>query len=285
MIYDVFKLISPESDNYLPSFAMEPTGLTVSILALAGLFNNAVDCFEYVQIGRSFGVNFQTSVLKLDNVRLRLSRWGQSVGLSGDLNDVQSLHQTLGSAEHVEQADRLLGLILQLFADAEGISTKFRDRNKSKNTSLEVNNTKTDLEPMPAILHQKMRELSVKRQNRAGLRQKAKWALYEEKHFRRLIEDVTDLVDDLVDLFPAAQASQQELCKIEVSELSTDENLPVLKDIAANLDRDLEAAVTKAIQNREHHSSSVIFSGSQNSGFQLGHNTGTISGLRWGGST
>jgi hypothetical protein len=37
---------------------MEPTGLAVGIIALAGLFNDAVDCFEYVQLGRNFGKNF-----------------------------------------------------------------------------------------------------------------------------------------------------------------------------------------------------------------------------------
>lgn len=52
---------------------MEPTGLAVGILAIAGLFNNAIDCFEYVQINRSFGQGYQTGLLKLDGVRLRLS--------------------------------------------------------------------------------------------------------------------------------------------------------------------------------------------------------------------
>lgn len=59
-----------------------------------------------------------------------------------------------------------------------------------------------------------------------------KWALCEEKHFRRLIEDVTDLVTNLVDLFPAAQSSQQELCKLEVQELGTEESLPILNSVA-----------------------------------------------------
>jgi hypothetical protein len=53
---------------------MEPVGLTVGVIALAGLFNNAVDSFEYIQLRRNFGEDFQTSLLKLDNARLRLSR-------------------------------------------------------------------------------------------------------------------------------------------------------------------------------------------------------------------
>jgi hypothetical protein len=69
------------------------------------------------------------------------------------------------------------------------------------------------MEPVAATLHLKMRELAIKRQNRTGLRQKAKWAPYEEKHFRRLIEDVTKLVTGLTELFPAAQSSQRALCE------------------------------------------------------------------------
>ncbi|KAJ9652363.1 hypothetical protein H2201_009224, partial [Coniosporium apollinis] len=229
---------------------MEPASLTVSIAALAGLFNNAVDCFEYVQLGRGFGTNFQTSLLKLDNARLRLSRWGQSVGLSGDLEDVQSLHGTLGSAKDVSKAEGVLGQILELFAAAEGVSTKFKGRAKPTNTNLLVYNTQNDLEHVMASLHAKMRELSIKRQNRTGLRHKAKWALYEEKHFRRLIEDVTDLINDLVELFPAAQAAQCQLCELEVSELGTDESLLVLKDIAADQDKYLETAISRALGNR-----------------------------------
>lgn len=129
-----------------------------------------------------------------------------------------------------------------------------------------------------------MRELSINRQNRTGLRHEARWALYGEKSLRRLIEDVTDLVNDLIELFPAAHASQRELCEIEVSEPGTDENLPVLTDIAAGQDEYLEAAILKVIENRKVHSPTVTFSGNNNSGFQLGYNAGTISGFTFGGS-
>ncbi|MCJ1227993.1 hypothetical protein MMC12_004652 [Toensbergia leucococca] len=262
---------------------MEPVGLTVGIVALAGLFNNAVDCFEYVQLGRNFGTNFQTSLLKLDNARLRLSRWGQSVGLSGGLEDVQSLQQIFGSTD-IDKADGILGQVLELFADAEGVSTKIKGSMKPNDMSLLVYDKQNDLGPVTAFLHDKMRDLSIKRQNQTGLRQKAKWALYQEKQFKRLIKDVTDLVDDLVELFPAAQASQRQLCELEVSEVGTDEGLRVLKDITASQDKYLEAAVTKVLENRQGYSYSTTFSGSNNSGFQLGHNTGTLGNLRWGGS-
>ena len=263
---------------------MEPAGLTVGVLAIAGLFNNAVDCFEYVQIGRNFGQGFQTGLLKLDGARLRLSRWGQSVGLSGELEDEQSLPQAFESAYDTNKAEQMLGQILELFADAEGISAKFKTWGGRAEQDLLIHDTQMDLEPAALSLHNKMRDLSIKRQNQTRLRQKAKWALYEEKHFKRLIEDITSLVSDLIELFPAAQASQKQICKAEVAEMGAKENLPMLGAIVKSQDKLLEETIAEAI-NQKTPVPNITFSGSHNSGFQLANNTGTISNLRWGGST
>ena len=77
---------------------MEPAGLNVGVLGLTGLFNNAVDYFEYIQIGRYFGRSYQTSLLELGNAKLRLLQWGQSFGLSSEVGGMQFLPQNLGSA-------------------------------------------------------------------------------------------------------------------------------------------------------------------------------------------
>ena len=263
---------------------MEPAGLAVGILAVAGLFNNAIDCFEYVQVGRSFGQGYQTGLLKLDGARLQLSRWGQSIGLSSKLEDIQSLPQAYGSIDNIHKAEQMLGQILDLFADAEGISAKFKTRGGRAEQELLVHDTQTDLEPATLSLHNKMRDLSIKRQNQTRLRQKAKWALYEEKHFKRLIEDITSLVNDLIELFPAAQESQKKLCTAEVAEMNAKEDLPMLGAVVKSQDRLLEEAIVEAI-NQKTSVSNITFSGSHNLGLQLASNTGTISNLRWGGST
>lgn len=226
----------------------EAAGLAVGIIGLASLFNNAVDCFEYVQLGRNFSTDFQTSVLKLDNARLRLSRWGQAVGLSDNIAKIQSLQATALPIEDMPRAERLLGQILDLFADAEGVSLKFKNNTSTSDTSLAIFNVQADMDPVGRSLHEKMRELSIKRQNGASLRQKMKWALYGEKHFKRLIEDVIDLVDDLVEVFPAARQTQLELCEIEAAEVAN-ESLPMLQDIAASQDKDLETVISNIMKS------------------------------------
>ncbi|KAI4683164.1 uncharacterized protein J4E84_007067 [Alternaria hordeiaustralica] len=85
--------------------------------------------------------------------------------------------------------------------------------------------------------------------NSTPLRQKVQWALYEEKHFKRLIEDITDLVSDLVQLFPAACEEQRRLCRTEVSEISSRDCLRALKEIAALQDKELNRAVIETLQS------------------------------------
>ena len=261
----------------------EAAGLTIGVVALASLFNNAIQCFEFVQLGRNFGKNFQTSQLKLDNARLRLSRWGSSLGLSDNLHDAQSLEERF-SPQTIAQAKALLSQILELFGEAESVSDKYKSRAKASDGRLMTYNPQTDLDSATTDLHNKMRQLSVERQNRTSLRQKTKWALYEEKSFRRLIEDVTELTHSLVELFPAIQEVQQTLCDHEVSTIGANEAIPALKEIAAEQDKLLEDAMLKAANNTSgiHN---IVFSGSNNTGFQLAHNSGTISGITFGKRT
>ena len=194
----------------------EAAGLAVGVVALAGLFNTTVECFEFVQLGRTFGKDFQTSQLKLDSARLRLSRWGKSLGLDEDVQSVASLQGRFGSEANVKHAEALLGQIVELFADSEGVSKNYKSRASPQDDNLAVYNPQSDLEPAMAKLHNQMRQLAIDRQVRSGVRQKAKWALYQEKHFRRLIEDITELVDSLVGLFPAVQQQQRERANTEL---------------------------------------------------------------------
>ena len=106
----------------------EAASLVVGIVALAGLFNNTVECFEFAQLSRAFRKDFQTSQLKLDNARLRLSRWGKSLSLEDNIRDIVSLQQRFREKANVKHAETLLGQIVELFADAEGVSNKYRSR-------------------------------------------------------------------------------------------------------------------------------------------------------------
>jgi len=236
---------------------MEPAGFATGVLALAGLFNNAVDCFEYLQLGRNFGKDFQTSLLKLDNARLRLSRWGKAAGLSENVANVQSLESTTLSAEDIPKAGGLLGQVLDLFADAERVSTKFKKQAATGDSSLMVLGVEADMDSVHRTLHDKMRDLSIRRQNKTPLRQKVKWALYEKKYFERLITDILELLNALVETFPVLQQAQRELCKVEVSDIGTNGNLSVLEIIAASQDQDLHTAILEVLKKSDGSTTNI----------------------------
>ena len=263
---------------------MEAAALTASILGLAALFNNAVECFEYVRFGRSFGKDFQTHLLKLDDARLRLSRWGESVGLSGELleHDMAALPHTLKNNQAVQDAKERLEQICRLFTEAEGVSNGLKA--PSATTDIAVHN-EDEMDPTVAGLHEEMHRLVIGRQNRTAktsLRQKVQWALYEKKHFTALIEDVNKLVSGLTELFPAAKSKQQALCKNEVGAISG-HSLAVLKDAIGGQDKYLEAAIESAIEGAQKLSSGVSF-GSHNAGLQMLDNKGSMSGFTFGRS-
>lgn len=245
------------------------------------LFNDAVQSFEYIQMGSNLRESFQTSLLKLDVVRLRLTRWGQSVGLANvDDGDAKQLRMTNLAPEDQEQVQDLLAQILELFAEAGAASKRLRRRNPN----LTVLDPAMELDGVSALLHQKMDDLAKKRQGKSELEQDQATILYEEKNFARLIQDIGELVDGLVELFPGIQEEQRKLCEEEVSGLNANEGaLSLLKEVAAGQDKLLSDAVVKCIQSTTTYTNSVVFSG-PNSGFQIGNNSGKISGVRFGGS-
>lgn len=62
----------------------EPFGIVAGAIGITAAFTACVDCFEYVQLGRHFGRDFQTSQLALSCARLHLTRWGESVNIYDD---------------------------------------------------------------------------------------------------------------------------------------------------------------------------------------------------------
>ena len=219
----------------------EVVGLVLGGLGLAGLFNNALDCFEYIHIGKTFGGNFQTSLLKLDSARLKLSRWGEALGLSGGgIRDAAYLPDGIDDKDKV-QAEMLLGQILMLFDDVG----KETDQFKSDGSLLEDAAAKKL--PLPTQpLHQIMKKLASKRQNSTNLSRKVKFALYHESRVNRLIDDITHFTNDLVTLFPAIAEDQKKLCSDEVGKFT--ESLNVLAKAVEHHDGLLSTALSEILK-------------------------------------
>lgn len=223
------------------------------ILALPGLLTSCVDCFNYMQLGRSFGSDYGKCLLALDATKLRLSRWGAAVGIGEDLTPAISL-----SPEEAELAQSLLESILDTFAKAEKTSSAFVKRALLKSQDKEALQVcePQDLAPTYQNLHVTMQELAKKRQKKANILKKAKWAFYEKAKFDSMVADVRGFVDDLVELFPPGPKlemslqRQKDLSEAEVDEIKDNDELVLLKDAVGNSDVILQETTDLVLRSR-----------------------------------
>ncbi|KAL9624203.1 MAG: hypothetical protein Q9160_001450 [Pyrenula sp. 1 TL-2023] len=243
------------------------------VLATFGAFNNAIQCFNYVHLAKTFDRDTQTTQLKLDVAKLRLSRWGRSVGLD-EVNETRpSLPPGLSSsANELERAKKLLEHIYRLFEDAETQSRKLLANDDRVMTG--SGTPSTELVQPTASLHDKLNKLSLRNFKPKHAWARAKWALHSEQHVRKLIVDVTEAVKDLVELFPAGQTVQEQLIEEEGRELASDENVARLQPLLAEQDPELNAAV-KTSRELVSQVYNTDFTNSTNyGGLQQGHNSG-----------
>jgi Prion-inhibition and propagation len=231
---------------------MEPIGFAIGVAGLANIFTSCLDCFEYVQLGRKFGEDYGKCLLRLDAAKVRMSRWGTSMGLGPEPH--QCHNKSISEAEF-RLAQSLLEQIMDSFADAERLSERYKKHallQEAKGDDLIVYDARTDLDPKYQRLHQTMRELAIRRQRGTGVLKKATWALYEKRKFDTMLQEVTDFISELVDLFPAAKDDQTALCKIEVSAIKETEDLAMLKAVIGDDDQVLAGTVDDEMKHRGH---------------------------------
>lgn len=235
---------------------MEPAGLAVGLLGLAGIFSAVVECFEYVQLGKAFGADYGKCILRLDVALLRLCRWASVFGIAEDSEQTRAIDVPQQDFQVVK---RLLQQILDTFEDAKRISERYEKSTKDQNTHMDALtrlNEEADLTHEDERLHSQLRRIAKRRQKCIGVLGKARWALYEKKKFDRLIEDITEFVDKLVMLFPGSPQAQAQLCESEVTEIQNDEDLATLQAIAGGDDELLQRTIEAKRASRGGHDTS-----------------------------
>jgi Prion-inhibition and propagation len=218
----------------------ELAALVIGGVSLATIFTTCIDCFEYVQIGRQFGDRYSRCLLQIQVLKLRLSQWAAAV------NQLEPI----AGEEDVKTVQVILADITNLFAQAENISIQFK---RSKPEKAQIFNDQTDLEPDVDSLCQEMGRLALRRQQRAGFRQKTKWALYKHKEFDDLISAVTKHVESLEALYISVSQAQQQLRCEDAKALEAETELKLLEEVAEDVDPALEAAIRRVVADKQGH--------------------------------
>ncbi|KAM5352993.1 hypothetical protein ACJ41O_005715 [Fusarium nematophilum] len=218
----------------------EVFGTVTGTLSVAALFNNCVDCFEYIQLSRHFGRDFERCQLKLDIAKTRLSRWGEAVAINDDPRFATDAPDDSDS----RQVQAILEEIELLFHIVQKSSKRYEiDAWQDYLVCFQDK----DMQPVVRGLHGRLGVVARRRQKRTGLLKKAAWALYDGKNFDRLVEQITGFVDDMEKLFPV-EATRRKLVELEIEEVDDEPSLMALQDAAAGADSVLSEAVTEKIE-------------------------------------
>ncbi|KAL6691016.1 prion-inhibition and propagation domain-containing protein [Trichoderma pleuroticola] len=238
-------------------------GIATGALSVAALFNNCVDTFGYIQLGRHFGEDYQRCQLKLDVAETRLGRWGEAVGVNSDIRFAASSP----SDEAVKNVLGILEDISDCFEAAQKKSKRYADRADKQELMVHNNN---DMNPMFQRLHKRSKDFARRRQKSISIVKKAAWALYDKKSLDNIVNQISSWVDELEKLFPI-DAAYQKYIEIEIEEVNDELSLKALKDAARDIDPALEHAVERKVDSIEGKNSARDITMEDKAKFHVGN--------------
>ncbi|KAK4064863.1 uncharacterized protein Triagg1_8862 [Trichoderma aggressivum f. europaeum] len=238
-------------------------GIATGALSVAALFNNCVQTFEYIQLGRHFGEDYQRYQLKLDVAETRLGRWGEAVGINSDIRFASAAP----SDKAVKDALGILEDIADCFESAQKKSRRYAKR--ADKEELMVHNT-NDMNLLFQRLHKRSKDTARRRQKGISIVKKAAWALYDKKSLENIVDQISSWVDELEKLFPF-EASYQKSIEIEIGEVNDELSLKTLEDAARDIDPALELAVERKIDSIEAKNSAGSITMEDRAKFHVGN--------------
>lgn len=220
----------------------EVFGIVTGALSVAALFNNCVDTFEYIQLGRHFGQDFERCQLKLDVAKTRFGRWGEAVGVNRDERFTSAAQQT---DDVMEATLGILGDIQSCFKAAEEKSKRYAKRAGAQELAV---CDKNDTSPLFQRLHNRCAEIARRRQKSVGILKKSTWALYDGKSLDNIISQILSWVDELEKLYPnEMKTTGPKVVQTEIEGVNDEPSLKTLKDAARDIDPVLEDALERKV--------------------------------------
>ena len=168
---------------------MEPIGLAVGVVSLAGLFSVCLDVIDKVDSYKEFGVESRSIIAQFEADKHLFVKWAQDVGIDKDkLNN--SWHSSLDNPETNLIVQKVLSSIQEIFSKTENMVSNLQPVVESGPTSFPggvnfLNTRKQSQNPEGAI----------RKRGRIGwsLRSKTKF-IYQVQQFGALVQRLHSLV-------------------------------------------------------------------------------------------
>ena len=191
------------------SSTMDVTGLTASLVALAGLFTTCVECWDYIESARVFSRDYEILTTQLDIEKTRFLIWGEVVGLLQ--HDQRKQAANLKWPIVQKNITRILNCIQTIFTDTDALTSRYGLRltdslplpsNSSKLGSKQVSKFRETYQQFQARVNGG--------QSQTGLLRKTRWAIHDRAKFGRLVDDLKQLITGLKEISSTGATNMQE---------------------------------------------------------------------------
>lgn len=168
---------------------MEPVGLTVGIVGLAGLFSVCLDVIDKVDSYKDFGVESRSIVAQFEADKYLFTKWAQDVGLDKEQLEGK-FNNSLDNPKTCFIVHNILSSIQEIFSKTEGIVSNLQSVVEAGPKSFPdgifvLNGRKTRQD----------REGAISKRGRIGwsFRNKAKF-IFQVQQFEALVQRLNSLV-------------------------------------------------------------------------------------------
>jgi Prion-inhibition and propagation len=214
---------------------IEPIGLTLGAVGLAGLFSACVEYFVYVDTGRSYGRDLKILITKLEVEKTQLLIWGDAVGVlkpsGGDRNS------QIDRPWVTETIERILGCIQKIFADTSKKESSYglepisfpllADQNPTARVS-------TNRMRVFESSYSQFKARSNTSQRQTSIVAKARWAIHDRSKFQTMVSDLKELIDGLMDITPSIQPRAREMVQADINSLSNVASVRLVQEACAD---------------------------------------------------
>lgn len=104
---------------------MEPIGLAVGVLGLAGLFSACLDAVERFDSWKHFSEESRTLSSRWETQKVRIKRWGQAVGID-NTEATPEQHEALKDPKIASTVREHLSIIENLCTNADRAKHRYR---------------------------------------------------------------------------------------------------------------------------------------------------------------
>ncbi|WXC51014.1 hypothetical protein QX201_010719 [Fusarium graminearum] len=251
------------------------------VSSITSLFSTVLQAFEFIQVARTFENEAGIYQSKLAIIQLRLSRWGEAIGLDPD-HEAKPAEETLKSSQpslaiktDAEAVEEILDNINRALKNAKRESANW----KPTGDDMGLDDDDGDLQPRYKRLKTMIRHIVEKRcrQITTGVRG-AKWALYKKEQCETFTTRLLELIEQL-EKTVQSEGKLDELSQSESKVLS--ESLKTLLEAVGDVDPRLKAAASEMLRDKSE-TNKITIGATTNYGLQMGINRGEMKGLTFG---